>query len=91
MVAMRPDILLLDEPSVGQDAGGVERMLAALGALRQQWGLTLIVVTHDWRCASAFGERVIWIEKGAIHRDGNASVLHDYFLRAYPCRDEVNR
>ncbi len=91
MVAMRPDILLLDEPSVGQDARGVERMLAVLGALRQQWGLTLIVVTHDWRCASAFGERVIWINQGVIHKDGDVSVLSDYFLRAYPYRDEVNR
>jgi energy-coupling factor transporter ATP-binding protein EcfA2 len=91
MVAMRPDVLLLDEPSVGQDARGVERMLAALGALRQKWGLTLIVVTHDWRCASAFGERVIWINQGVIYRDGDASMLPDYFLHAYPCRDEVNR
>jgi len=48
-------------------------------------------VTHDWRCASAFGERVIWINQGVIYRDGDASVLPDYFLRAYPYRNEVNR
>lgn len=84
MTAMRPDVLLLDEPSVGQDAGGVERMLAALSALRQQWGLTLIVVTHDWRCASAFGDRVVWIANGTVYRDGDSSVVRDYFLRAHP-------
>ncbi len=87
MTAMRPDVLLLDEPSVGQDTGGVERMLAALGALRQQWGLTLVVVTHDWRCANAFGDRVVWMMNGTIHRDGDSSVAQDYFLRAYPRRN----
>lgn len=90
MTAMRPDVLLLDEPSVGQDAGGVERMLAALSALRQQWGLTLIVVTHDWRCASAFGDRVVWIANGTVYRDGDSSVVRDYFLRAHPQRHARN-
>lgn len=90
MTAMRPDVLLLDEPSVGQDTGGVERMLAALSTLRQQWSLTLIVVTHDWRCASAFGDRVVWIENGTIRSDGDSSVAQEYFLRAYPQRHVRN-
>ncbi|MGW1100079.1 energy-coupling factor ABC transporter ATP-binding protein [Streptomyces sp. NPDC002455] len=45
-VAMRPRVLILDEPTAGLDPDGQERLLATLGTLRES-GTTVMMATHD--------------------------------------------
>lgn len=68
-VAMRPDFLLLDEPSAGLDPHGVEDLLAALTRL-EGWGTTVAMATHDVDLALA------WADRAAVVADGTA-VLGD--------------
>ncbi|MGO4956493.1 energy-coupling factor ABC transporter ATP-binding protein [Luteococcus sp. Sow4_B9] len=62
-VAMRPRVLLLDEPTAGLDPAGVEELLEALDRLMEQ-GTTVALSTHDVDLALA------WAQEAAVVRDG---------------------
>ncbi len=66
ILSMEPDILLMDEPSVGQDKASMERMLEAIKALSMKKELTTIVISHDERCDFALGDRALNIVEGRL-------------------------
>ncbi|RME24826.1 MAG: ATP-binding cassette domain-containing protein [Deltaproteobacteria bacterium] len=74
--ACRPDLLLLDEPTSGQDHDQVERMLDALGEALGD-GL-LLFATHDLGLALRHATRVLVLDRGRLVADGPpAEVLAD--------------
>jgi energy-coupling factor transport system ATP-binding protein len=79
--AMKPSLLLLDEPTVGQDYQGLERLLQTLEILHREQNTCIVLVTHDLRCARAFGDRIIWLEEGQIKADGSYDLVEMYFHR----------
>ncbi|MBF0326844.1 MAG: ATP-binding cassette domain-containing protein [Alphaproteobacteria bacterium] len=77
-VAMRPDILLLDEPSAGLDPFGTVHLLAALDRLCQG-GTTLVFTTHDVDLAWSWADDVALFAAGQVVRQGEAeTVLADH-------------
>jgi energy-coupling factor transport system ATP-binding protein len=64
--ATRPEVLLLDEPTVGQDHASLGRMIEALDYINGEYGTTLITVTHDNRCARALSDRTLRMSAGRI-------------------------
>jgi cobalt/nickel transport system ATP-binding protein len=68
-VAMRPDVLLLDEPTAGMDQFGAVHLLAALERLRAG-GATLAFTTHDVDLAWAWADRVALFVDGKVIRQG---------------------
>ncbi|MCB9765487.1 MAG: ATP-binding cassette domain-containing protein [Alphaproteobacteria bacterium] len=75
-VACAPDLLLLDEPTAGQDHGQVEHMMAALTA--QLSGGVLVFATHDLGLALRHATRALVLDAGRVLRDGPpAEVLAD--------------
>jgi energy-coupling factor transport system ATP-binding protein len=69
VLAMRTPVLVLDEPTTGQDVRGVERVRAvveAAGAL----GRTVITVSHDMRFVAEAFERVVVLRSGRVILDG---------------------
>lgn len=56
-----PDVLLLDEPTVGQDVDGLAMMLRGIEALNRRKPLTTVTVTHDERCMRAMGDMEMWL------------------------------
>ncbi|HET6594869.1 MAG TPA: ABC transporter ATP-binding protein [Anaerolineales bacterium] len=72
ILSMDTDILILDEPTTGQDAVNVARIAHVLVELRKR-GKTVITITHDIDfCAENF-ERVIAMSQGKILLDGKAN------------------
>lgn len=69
ILAMKPEIIILDEPSTGLD-GRSKHMLAIMLAKLIQEGFTTICVTHDIEFARAVADRWIVIDKGQIIGDG---------------------
>jgi len=63
-----PQLLVLDEPTVGLDGRGLAQLLAWLTELREQ-GVTIVLVTHDLDLA-ARADRTITLDAGAIIADG---------------------
>lgn len=57
-MAMRPKLLMLDEPTAGLDPDGVSRMMAALGRLHQT-GTTVAMATHDVDLALAWADEAL--------------------------------
>jgi energy-coupling factor transport system ATP-binding protein len=70
ILAMKPDILVLDEPTVGQDGRFKEAIVKILGALEKK-GITTIIVTHDLDFAEATTDRWIVLHDGQVVADGD--------------------
>lgn len=75
-VAVRPKILLLDEPLTALDAALRERLRAELDRLLRALGITTIYVTHDQAEAMALGDRVVVMRKGAIAQIGTPREIY---------------
>ena len=60
IVCMKPKILFLDEPTVGQDDKSLANLIEVLLHLNQNYGTALVSVTHDKRC-DALGDRKIYL------------------------------
>ncbi|MBY6092625.1 energy-coupling factor ABC transporter ATP-binding protein [Maritimibacter alkaliphilus] len=73
-VAMRPDVLLLDEPTAGLDRGGTEQLIALLDQLAAA-GMTLVFSTHDIDLALTLAEDVALFRAGRVAAQGPAEAI----------------
>lgn len=78
--AGKPELLLLDEPTVGQDYDGLLSLTDILNDLHGKSGNSMITVTHDIRCAEALCDKAIIIKDGAAHKIGGKDIAREYFL-----------
>jgi cobalt/nickel transport system ATP-binding protein len=77
VLAMRPEILVLDEPTAGLDSHGVTHLLGALQQLHEA-GATLVFSTHDVELAYAWADEVAVFHDGVVLRQGETvAVLRD--------------
>lgn len=70
VLALEPEILVLDEPTAGLDPKGHQDMLAMFMELQVQQGLTLIMVTHHMEDVIRYADHVIVLEKGTLIGQG---------------------
>lgn len=80
VAAGNPKVLLLDEPTVGQDYQGLCELVKILDELHDKSGNTMITVTHDMRCAEALCDRAVIIADGAVKAQGGKDLAHEYFF-----------
>lgn len=74
-VALQPDVIILDEPTTGQDGAGMLRLEEALDYLSGQ-GSTIIAISHDIDFCAAHFDRSLLMAQGEILADGaSESVL----------------
>lgn len=75
VLALRPEILVVDEPTTGQDWAGVQSIMALIGQLNRA-GTTIVMITHDMDVVAHHARRVIVMNDGRIAADGpTADVL----------------
>ncbi|MCM1055812.1 MAG: energy-coupling factor ABC transporter ATP-binding protein [Bacteroides sp.] len=79
VAAAKPRVLLLDEPTVGQDYTGLAEMTEILNNIHEQTGNTMITVTHDMRCAEALCDHAAVISGGVIASEGGKELARRYF------------
>lgn len=80
VAAGNPEVLLLDEPTVGQDYKGLCELVKILNELHDRSGNTMVTITHDMRCAEALCDRAILIADGAVKAQGGKELVREYFL-----------
>jgi energy-coupling factor transport system ATP-binding protein len=67
-----PGVLVLDEPTTGQDAQRMRAFLHLLEAVRARTGLTVLTVTHDIRGLASRAGRIVLLGDGRVQLDGPA-------------------
>lgn len=71
VIAMKPDIIIFDEPTAMLDPSGREEVMHTIKKLNSEYGITIILITHNMDEAVA-ASRVIIINDGEITADDNA-------------------
>ena len=69
-IAMRPEVLLYDEPTTGLDPIAVEHIVELIVELNDRYDVTTIVVTHDMPAAFRVSDRIAMIDRGYVIFDG---------------------
>ena len=69
ILAMEPNIIILDEPTTGQDRGHINKFLYMMEELKAT-GKTIILITHDMKIVTEFANRTIVMHNGKIILDG---------------------
>ena len=84
VLAMKPGILILDEPTAGLDPAGCDDILDNLKRYKEATGSTVILISHDMNTAAALADRIVVLEKGRIAMDGTPD---EVFAHAEELRD----
>ena len=70
VMAMEPQVLVLDEPCAGLDPRGREEILGLIRDLHREAGTTIVMVSHSMDDVAALAERVIVMNRGEVAMDG---------------------
>jgi energy-coupling factor transport system ATP-binding protein len=73
-LSLRPRLLILDEPTLGQDWGHLQRLMDYLKRLNRQ-GTTILLISHDYKLVHHYAQRVILLRDGSIEQIGRIQSL----------------
>lgn len=69
VLAMKPDVLVLDEPTAGLDPKGRDEILDQIAKLKEETGITVILVSHSMEDVAKYVERIIVMNQGSVMYD----------------------
>ena len=75
ILASNPEILILDEPTVGLDPRGRKELLTLLNKIHKETHKTIIIITHDMNVVANYSKRTIVLNQGNIVFDGTPKDL----------------
>ncbi|MCR5723624.1 MAG: ABC transporter ATP-binding protein [Treponema sp.] len=75
ILVMNPEILILDEPTAGQDYAHYTEIMEFLRTLNRTLGITIIMITHDMHLMLEYTDRSIVISDGQVLADGKSSKI----------------
>lgn len=70
VIALRPDYLILDEPSAGLDPSGRDEIFGQIKRLHEEEGITVIIVSHNMDDISRLADRLLVFKQGSVLLDG---------------------
>ncbi len=85
VLAMRPSILVLDEPTAGLDPAGEDEMLHLLNRLNTEQNITVVLATHSVDLLPLFTDRIYVLSDGEVLREGTSEKIftdHDMVEKA---------
>ena len=77
VIAMQPEVLVLDEPAAGLDPAGRERVMRLITNYRDKTGNTVIIVSHSMEDAAKYADKIIVLNDGKLFLVGNADRVFD--------------
>ena len=79
VLAMKPEVLILDEPTAGLDPKGRDEILDQIAALREETGITVILVSHSMDDVAKYVERIIVMNQGSVMYDDEPKNVFRYY------------
>ena len=70
VLAMKPDVLILDEPTAGLDPAGRDEILGLVARMHKELGITIILVSHSMEDVAKYVDRLIVMNQGEVMYDG---------------------
>ena len=74
-VALRPRLLLMDEPSAGIAQAETEALGEVIVRIREAYGITLVVIEHDMPLLASVCDRMIALEVGRVIAEGSPAAV----------------
>jgi tungstate transport system ATP-binding protein len=75
-LALKPKVLLLDEPTASVDAASAQLIKDASIRARQEMGTTLVVASHDWQWLSEICDEMLQLFRGQIYGSGRETIIY---------------
>jgi energy-coupling factor transport system ATP-binding protein len=75
VLAMQPDVIVLDEPTAGLDPRGRKEIMEMFYRLHQEKRLSTILVTHSMEDAARYADQIIIMHKGEVYKQGTPEVI----------------
>ena len=69
VLAMKPKVLVLDEPTAGLDPKGRDELLDKLSSIRKETGCTIVLVSHSMEDVARYADRIVVMDKGTVVYD----------------------
>ncbi len=69
VLAMKPEVLILDEPTAGLDPKGRDEILDQIAKLREETGITVVLVSHSMEDVAKYVDRIIVMNQGGVMYD----------------------
>ncbi|MCR4706062.1 MAG: energy-coupling factor transporter ATPase [Lachnospiraceae bacterium] len=66
VLAMKPEMLILDEPTAGLDPKGRDEMFALIADLQKKTGMTIVLVSHSMEDVAKYVDRIIVMNRGSV-------------------------
>lgn len=79
VLATKPEVLILDEPTAGLDPKGRDEILDQVAKLRKETGITVILVSHSMEDVAKYVDRIIVMNKGQIMYDDVPKVVFRHY------------
>jgi energy-coupling factor transporter ATP-binding protein EcfA2 len=71
MMVLEPRLLVLDEPTIGQDHERAQQLMGLMARLRERYQTTILMITHDVRLVAEWADRALVLRAGEIAFDGS--------------------
>ncbi len=79
-LAMKPEILILDEPTSNLDPIGKEEVFSVTRSLNQEEGLTVIIAEHEVEVIAEFADKLVLLDEGKINEIGTPQEIFPKFV-----------
>ena len=70
VLALQPEVLVLDEPTAGLDPKGRQEIMDMFYKLHKEEGLTIVLVTHQMEDVADYADHMIVLDHGTVKREG---------------------
>lgn len=79
VLAMKPDVLILDEPTAGLDPKGRDEILDQIARIHETQKITVILVSHSMEDVAKYVERIIVMNRGSVMYDGTPKEIFSHY------------
>ncbi len=79
VLAMKPEVLILDEPTAGLDPKGRDEILDQIAMLRKETGITVVLVSHSMEDVAKYVDRIIVMNQGSVMYDDEPRAVFRHY------------